>query len=207
MAKKPGPIEHRDVRIADIILSEKNPRQITDIEFEKLKTSISNDPDFFHQRPPLLNEVKGKLYCYAGHMRIRAAKAIGRESIPAFIQKDVPEKLQDERMIRDNTHQGVWDTDILTSHWDTDAVKDWGVRDFNFNVQTDLLQGPESEGEAIVNHGKQLMTGDNNANFSVVMSMENKKKLTTVLNDIKAKKALEEVEHALMHLVNSYHEP
>lgn len=202
----PNPaIQHVELNVADIILSEKNPRQINEAEFKKLCESIKNDPAFLYQRPPLINEVAGKFYCYAGHMRVRAAKANGSVTVPCFVEKDVPVALQDERMIRDNTHAGVWDVDILTSHFDTNNLKDWGVKDFNFNVTVDLLPGAKiTKDDGNAETGGVRITDDDKAQFNLVMDIENKKKFVALLNKIKEEKGFTELELALMELVNSY---
>lgn len=102
-----------EIPLKNIRILEKNPRTISEENFDKLKNDISEDPEYLKQRPPLLNLIKGEYYCYAGAQRVKAAKELGYESLLCFIEENVPEKLQDKRMLRDNIHRGRWDYDLL----------------------------------------------------------------------------------------------
>ena len=43
---------------------------------------------------------------------------------------DLTERQKKEFVIKDNVGFGDWDTDILANEWDTDALKDWGMEDW-----------------------------------------------------------------------------
>jgi ParB-like chromosome segregation protein Spo0J len=102
-------IEIVKIKIQDIILLDENPRQISDVDLQKLADDIKADPTYLLQRPPLINLVKGKYYCYAGTQRIKASILNGETEIECFVEKDVPKKVQDKRMLVDNLHRGQWD--------------------------------------------------------------------------------------------------
>jgi ParB-like chromosome segregation protein Spo0J len=102
-----------EIDIENIVLLGKNPRNIDLEGLEKLKQDIKNDPEFLKQRPPLLNLVKGKQYCYAGTQRVKAAKELEYTKLFCFVEENVPEKLQDERMLKDNLHRGKWNFELL----------------------------------------------------------------------------------------------
>lgn len=55
-----------EIDLNEINLLDKNPRKITKEKFDKLKNDIEKDTEYLKQRPPLLNLLKGKYYCYAG---------------------------------------------------------------------------------------------------------------------------------------------
>lgn len=83
---------------------EKNPRIIKDQRFKGLCKSLESDPNFMELRPILATK-DGRIY--AGNMRYRAAKSLGWKTIPAVIT-DIPEKLAQERAIKDNNQFGEW---------------------------------------------------------------------------------------------------
>lgn len=130
-----------EIPVSQIEYLEKNPRTITEDEFEKLVEDIRNDPNYLMQRPPLLNRVDGKMYCYAGTQRSRAATAAGMEKIWCFVEDNVPERVQDERMIKDNLHRGQWDeVKLLAFDIELNVMHDFGFKDFEvsiFDNQTD----------------------------------------------------------------------
>lgn len=128
-------IELRELPIDDILLLDKNPRKINSDEFEKLKQDIKDDPGFLFQRPPLINLVEGKHNCYAGTQRVKAAKALGYTKIKCFIEHCVPEALQDERMLKDNLHRGIWDeAKLLDLNIDLNIMSDFGFKDFEVGI-------------------------------------------------------------------------
>lgn len=114
------------VKISKLHPYDKNPRQISKEDFEKLKRDIQSDPDFFHDRPCLVNESNGKLTVYAGNQRLRAAKSIGMLEVPCIIRIEVDEKTMRSRIIKDNLHRGDWDYDILGNEWDAMDLLSWG---------------------------------------------------------------------------------
>ena len=60
--------------------------------------------------------------------------------------KDLTESQNREFIIKDNVGFGDWDTNMLANQWDTDALKDWGMEDWQ-------LQGWTS-GDALANDGQ-----------------------------------------------------
>ncbi len=125
-AKKSEPRFIR-LKIADITLPEYNPRGISESELKKLCRDIKNDPEFLMQRPPLINYITTdkKNVCYACNQRIKAATANGDTEIWCWVQDDVPKKVQDERMMKDNLHRGQWDFEKLRD-FDNDFLLDVG---------------------------------------------------------------------------------
>lgn len=90
---------------------DKNPRIIKDKRFEALCKSMTDDPAFLELRPVLATK-EGRIY--AGNMRYRAAQHLGWKEIPAVIT-DIPEKLANERAIKDNNEYGEWNNDELAT--------------------------------------------------------------------------------------------
>jgi hypothetical protein len=134
-------IEIRKIKIQDIILLEENPRQISDVDLQKLADDIKSDPTYLLQRPPLVNFTNSNYYCYAGTQRIKASVLNGETEIDCFIENDVPKKVQDKRMLIDNLHRGQWDeTKLLDLGFELDEMKDFGFNDFEVSIFTEVQE-------------------------------------------------------------------
>ena len=106
---------------------EGNPRVIKKEQFEKLKTSISKNADYFEARPCILSDRTGEMVVIAGNQRLRAAKALNLAEIPTILLSGLTEEREKEIIIRDNVENGEWDFDILANAWDEAQLQDWGV--------------------------------------------------------------------------------
>lgn len=73
-------IEYR--RLDELKKLENNPRTIKKKDFETLKKSVNDNPDYFEARPLILSDRTGELVILAGNMRYEAAKALGMEQVP-----------------------------------------------------------------------------------------------------------------------------
>lgn len=106
---------------------ENNPRTIKKADFEKLKDSIKNNPDYFEARPIICSDRTGELVILGGNQRYEAAKALGLVEVPVIVLHGLDEAREREIVIRDNVNNGDWDFDILANEWDTAQLEDWGV--------------------------------------------------------------------------------
>lgn len=104
-----------------------NPRTITKAQFEKLKTSIKNNADYFEARPIILSDRTGELVVIAGNQRLKASKALGLKEVPTVLLEGLTEDREREIIIRDNVENGEWDMDILANEWDKDKLEELGV--------------------------------------------------------------------------------
>lgn len=126
MAKKPrSTVEYRLVENLNEL--ERNPRQISKENFDILKKSIENNPDYFEARPVILSNRTGELVVIAGNQRLKAAKALGLTEVPTVLLEGLTEEREREIIIRDNVENGEWDFDVLADEWDIDELKGWGV--------------------------------------------------------------------------------
>ena len=108
----------------------KNPRYIKESEFEKLKKSISDSPEFLEARPLLAYPLdNGNYIVIAGNMRLRAARELDFKEIPCYIfDKKTPIKKLKEYTIKDNVEFGSTDWDELANgEWEIDDLQNWGV--------------------------------------------------------------------------------
>ena len=125
MKKIEHQVEYRP--IADLHELEGNPRQIKKDQFERLKTSIKDNPDYFEARPLILSDRTGELVILAGNQRYKAAKAIGLTEVPTVLLSGLDIEREREIVIRDNVENGEWDMDILANEWNADVLESWGV--------------------------------------------------------------------------------
>ncbi len=111
-------------RLEELVPFERNPRQITESQFCKLKASLIE----FGQFRPLL--VTHDLRLAGGHQRITAMKLLGwthcRVSIP---QQPITAELYRKLVIVDNISHGTFDMDILANDYDLEETREWGLQD------------------------------------------------------------------------------
>lgn len=107
-----------------------------DADAEELAQSIQEDPGFFENRPCLVNRVDGKNLVYAGLQRANVAHfRLGWEQIPCLVEENVPDDVMRARAIKDNTHKGRWNLEILnTWNFTVPQLKFMGVPEFVFNL-------------------------------------------------------------------------
>lgn len=123
----------------------KNPRYITDRDFNILCESIKTLPKYFEARPILLSDRTGELIIIAGNMRYQAAKKIGLEQVPTYLIEGLTEEKEKEIIIRDNVQNGKWDFEVLANDWDLDQIESWGVDipDVDLDLQTEPEEAEE----------------------------------------------------------------
>lgn len=111
-----------------------NPRKISKLEFDKLVTSIEQDPTLLKAKPIIVDENNLIL---GGHQRYRACIQLGIQDVPVIVMSDLTEKQKKKLLIIDNTHNGEWDMDILSNDWDLSDLNDWSVNLNFLDLNTD----------------------------------------------------------------------
>lgn len=114
-------------KLKDLKPNPKNPRLATPEEIKLLAESIQGNPKFFEARPILLSDRTGELVIIAGERRSEAAKLLGLEKVPTILISGLTEQEEDEILIKDNTHAGVWDRKKMDV-WSRHQLKQWGVK-------------------------------------------------------------------------------
>lgn len=104
----------------------KNPRKVSSDAIKKLAESIKANPAFFEARPILLSDRTGELVIIGGERRSEAAIMLGMDTVPTILLSGLTEAQEDEIMIKDNTHSGVWDEQKL-AQWGKEQLQDWNV--------------------------------------------------------------------------------
>ena len=113
--------------IEDVYEYAGNPRTIKKADFERLKKSLKDNPDYFEARPLIVSNRTGKNVIIAGNQRAKAAVDLGLKEVPVVILEGLTYEREREIMIRDNVNNGEWDFDILANEWDIDDLEKWGV--------------------------------------------------------------------------------
>lgn len=102
-----------------------NPRKINKLEFDKLVTSIEQDPALLKAKPIIVDENNVIL---GGHQRYRACIQLGIQDVPVIVMSDLTERQKKKLLIIDNTHNGEFDMDMLSNdNWDLVDLNDWSV--------------------------------------------------------------------------------
>lgn len=145
-----------------------NPRSITTNNFEKLKKSIQNNPDYFEARPLIVSDRTGELVVIAGNQRLKASQELGLKQVPCCILKNLTEEREKEIIIRDNVELGDWDYDLLDSY-DIDDLSDWGL---NIDKETEeAIKEIEKEEE---------ITNIDNKNIKIIFHYKDNKEIIDI---------------------------
>ena len=150
-------MEKKTIKIKDLQTNDgqieglpKNPRQIRDHRYEKLKKSIEDAPEMLQLRELLVYPHGGKYVIIGGNMRYRACKELGYKELPCkVLDAETPVEKLRQYAIKDNENFGEYDWDLVANEWDTAELEDWGVE-----LPTDW--GAELEGEEINNSNKEI---------------------------------------------------
>lgn len=129
-----GEVTAKRLKFSDLEFLEDNPRTITADDLQRLAGRIKDDPTFFDNRTCLVNFTGGKYLCYAGFQRAHAAgKILKWKEIPCMVESDVPIEVMRRRAILDNTHDGKWDADVLSSwEFEVEEFREMGVPEWVF---------------------------------------------------------------------------
>ena len=134
------------VNINDLKETEHNPRQITKKEFEKLKKSLQEDPEFLEAREIVVDE---NLTILGGHQRIKALKDMGKKEVEVKQVIGWSKEKKRRFVIKDNIQNGEWDMDELANSWSELPLDDWGIDADSFEMLDDTFKELE-EGENFV---------------------------------------------------------
>ncbi len=120
--------------LSEIKVNPKNPRKGTPEAIKKLAESIKANPKFFEARPILLSDRSGELVIIAGERRSEAAALLKMKTVPTILLSGLTEAQEDQILIQDNTHSGVWDENKLAA-WGREQLKSWNVDGIKWPVE------------------------------------------------------------------------
>ena len=110
-------------RIRDLKDHEKNPRKITKDQMEKLKQSLKS----FNYVETIVVNLDNTIL--AGHMRVKAMKALGRGKEEIEVRapnRQLTSREAEEYLIRSNKNSGEWDWERLANEWEVKDLFNWG---------------------------------------------------------------------------------
>ena len=146
------------MKLADLVPTENNPRQITKDDFDDLKKSIKEFPEMLDLREIVIDENNRIL---GGHQRVKALIANGETEATVKRAIGLTERQKDEFVIRDNVQNGEWDEDILANSWNIDDLTHWGLKwlkPFQEIVEDD--PAPLDDSEPVSEQGAIYKLGD-----------------------------------------------
>ena len=114
----------KKMKLADLIPTENNPRQIKKDDFERLKKSIKSFPEMLDIREIVVDEDNRIL---GGHQRVKAVLENGEKEVNVKVVEGLSEEEKREFVIRDNVQNGEWDFDVLANEWSDLDLQDWGI--------------------------------------------------------------------------------
>ena len=113
------------IKLCELKLNPKNPREITPEKFDALKRSIKDFPKMMELRPMV---VDSNGIVLGGNMRLKALQELGYRQIPETWVKRA-DKLSKEEQRRflavDNLEFGTW-TDEFANEFDLQELTEWG---------------------------------------------------------------------------------
>lgn len=146
-----GQVRAEKIKFSDLEFLEDNPRTIKEPNLKRLAQRIKDDPTFFDNRSCLVNFTDGKYLCYAGFQRAHAAaKILKWKEIPCMIENDVPIDLMRKRAIYDNTHDGEWNSEVLSGwEFEVEEYREMGVPEYVFGGEFGGSLDEMSDGDVV----------------------------------------------------------
>lgn len=180
------------IEISKIKENKKNPRSITDDNFESLVNSLENFPEMMNYRAIIVN--RETMEVIGGNQRLKAAKKLGWEKIPVVFADTLTEDQINEFIIKDNISQGEWDTIKLEEKFSDFPLSDW-----------DLV---EVEEEEIEDDYEQEEAGDIQVIKKIVFVLEDKyyDQALNKLLDYSQKNEFSDNTEAILNLIEKHNE-
>lgn len=131
--------------LSELKLNKKNPRKISQAQFEKLKESIKRDPEFMVLRP-IIFDSSDKNKILGGNMRFKACQELGMEEIPDdWVEdgKDLSPEQKKRFILVDNAPDGMsgeWETSILLDEWELPELEDLGFDIDSLGCDIDVME-------------------------------------------------------------------
>ena len=109
----------------------KNPRQLTDKQFNQLKKSLDK---FGLIDKPIINADE-KNTVIGGHQRLRVLRSENQKSVECWYpSRELDEKEVEELNIRLNKNTGDWDFDTLANNFEVGDLMDWGFTEMELGL-------------------------------------------------------------------------
>lgn len=128
-----------------------NPRLIKSAAYVKLRKSLKQTPQMLYLRELIVVEHGDKYVLIGGNMRYRAAVELGFTELPCkVLPAGTPVEYLREITIKDNSHYGEFDFEMLANDWDASLLGDWAVNvaDLERTLEESLAAVDDAEGGA-----------------------------------------------------------
>lgn len=135
-------ISIKKMKLADLIPTGNNPRQIKKDDFERLKKSLATFPQMLNIREIVVDENNRIL---GGHQRVKALLANGETEVNVKVVEGLSEEEKREFVIRDNIQNGEWDFDVLANEWDDLPLDDWGIELPTADIEEEIVEDEAPE--------------------------------------------------------------
>ena len=129
----PAKTEFIDIKLlrenkGQIVEVPQNPRLIRGWRFDKLKKSITDNPEMLQLRELIVYPFSDKYIVIAGNMRLAACKELGYTEVPCkVLDKTTTPKQLRAIAIKDNVAFGEEDWDMLANEWDEAELLAFGM--------------------------------------------------------------------------------
>lgn len=168
-------------KLSELKPNPKNPRKATEGAIARLAASIKENPKFFEARPILLSDRTGELVIIGGERRSEAAALLKMKTVPTILLSGLTEQEEDEILIKDNTHAGVWDEQKLQS-WEKGQLQSWNVDGVKWPKQETKIKednfDPKKKVKSRVKRGDIWQLGKHRLMCGDSTKLENVQKLT-----------------------------
>ena len=120
----------------ELIPADYNPRQITKLEYSRLKADIKEKGIL---QPLVINSnIDRKNIIIGGHQRYNIAVELGIHKLPC-IEVNYEYDKEIETNIKLNKLGGKFDKDKLANWFEIDRLKEWGFKSIDFGFNLDKL--------------------------------------------------------------------
>jgi len=127
MAKKEVYVEIKVMKLSELVHNERNPRYIKSKKHQELMKSLKEFPEMKLLREIIVDENNLIL---AGDKRVYALEELDYAEVTVKQVFNLTEDQKDEFIVKDNIHNGEWDSDIIANQFDAGKLADWGVPSF-----------------------------------------------------------------------------
>lgn len=144
---------------------DRNPRQWTYDDVQKLCKSIQETPELLEARGLIVYPLGDRYVAIGGNMRLCAVRMLEYKEVPCMV---LPESMSVDKLaeiaIKDNGQFGSWDIEKLKANWSDINFDGWGIDVKGFD------DPDENEDEEHEKPTKQM--DDSKKEFSVVFSAD-----------------------------------
>lgn len=125
------------IKIEELKLNEKNPRDISEKAFEKLKKDVQ-DLEFWKYRPIIASNRTGENIIWCGNMRYRAAVASGMKEVVAVIE-NLSEEKEKDWLLKDNSHRGENVQSLLQEYFTVSELEHYNIEIIPVSIFVDEI--------------------------------------------------------------------